>query len=859
MSFFVMSQAQIRNLQSLEKELSNTSQETKRLDVVKIFLRETEALSITDRLGVLEDLFALPIVQNQAALQLEIGCEIAIIHSKLGQSDACLDMYFALLNNLDKARFPIYFSKVKTGIGYEYFYLQEFDKATTYFKTALENNRIHRDSSTVAASLINLATAYSRTIAADSAKQYFELGLNYYQNLKDSAKIGLTLNNLGSFYHRVMGETAEAINYFEKALHIHQKIQNHYDEGVTLLNLGTLYYEQGEVNKGIQLLRLALTRGQQLQNIPLHKLALQNLLMIYESEQYYDSAFYYQKQYQNLLDSLQLSEQKSIISKLEEAYFKAENQKEKEIAALKISRLYQGIAIAALIIILLSSLAIYYRRTKKLKEDLEKKKSMFYANLAHEFRTPISLIQSPARQIKQHSNDQKINQNAELILTQSEHLLGLFNELIAVSKLEEGVLQPNFTETDLVQFCEEMISEFEVMSEKKQVGLILKSDTSSLRYSFDFNFLKKALNNLISNAVQFSPIEKKIIIELSINHSSQIIIAVKDEGPGIAEDFVPKLFQRYQTNKKQHGVGLGLSLSKSLLNSCGGDLFLAKNSSSGATFNIVLPITSEKSIVSPQINLEEKPVVLIVEDHQDLREHLATELSESFQCYTAENGKSGYQLALKLIPDVILSDVVMPEMDGVEMASLINQYELTEHIPIVLLSAKKDTKSIQTGLKAGAISYLGKPFVIAEIKQLILGFWNWQKKLEQRFSTKANESTDEEKNNGLLHHPNSFIQKIKSIVEQHLSNNEFGVNELSEELGLSRTQVHRKLKAICGLSTTAVIKHIRLEHAALIFSTEKELNVSEIAFKTGFSSVAYFSKSFSEYFQIPPSEFKAKF
>lgn len=217
MSFFALSQTQMRDIQSVEKELSNASPETKRLDVVKIFLRETEALSLTDRLEVLEDLFALPIVQNQAALQLEIGCEIAIIHSKLGQSDACLDMYFALLNDLDKARFPIYYSKVKTGIGYEYFYLQEFDKAATYFKTALENNRIHRDSSTVAASFINLATAYSRTKESDSAKRYFELGLNYYENLKDSAKIGLTLNNLGSFYHRVVGETATAINYFEKA------------------------------------------------------------------------------------------------------------------------------------------------------------------------------------------------------------------------------------------------------------------------------------------------------------------------------------------------------------------------------------------------------------------------------------------------------------------------------------------------------------------------------------------------------------------------------------------------------------------------------------------------------------------
>lgn len=855
-SFCAFSQAQIRDLQSIEKELSNISNETKRLDVVKIFLKETESLALTDRLAVLEDFFALPIVQNQAALQLEIGCEIATIHSKLGQSDASLDMYFALLNSLDKARFPVYYSKIKTGIGYEYFYLQEFDKATTYFKTALENNRIHRDSATVAASFINLATAYSRTKEADSAKRYFEYGLSYYENLKDSAKIGLTLNNLGSFYHRVVGETAKAIDYFEKALHIHQKIHNQYDEGVTLLNLGTLYYDKGEINKGLQLLRLALSRGQQLQHIPLYKLALQNLLMIYENEQVYDSAFFYQKQYHNLLDSLQISEQKTIIAKLEDAHFKAQTQKEKEIAALKISRLYQGITIAILISILLSFTAIYYWRTKKLKEDLEKKKSMFYANLAHEFRTPISLIQSPAKQISSNSKDDKIKQNAKLILAQSEHLLELFNELITVSKLEEGILQPNFSETDLVQFCKEIISEFEAMAEKKQVRLVLKSDSNSFYYSFDFNFLKKALNNLISNAIQFSPIGKEIIIELSINQSAQVIIAVKDEGPGIEKDFVPKLFQRYQTNKKEQGVGLGLALSKSLLNSCGGDLYLAKNSSSGAIFNLVLPKTPEKNIISPQINQEDKPVVLIVEDHKDLRSHLAAELSESFQCYTAENGKIGHQLALAHIPDVILSDVIMPEMDGVTMASLINQNELTEHIPIVLLSAKTDTQSIQKGLEAGAISYLGKPFVIDEIKQLIFGFWNWQKKLEQRFSTKAHQTTTDKENNGLLHHPNGFIQKIKCIIEKQLSNNAFGVNELSEELGLSRTQVHRKLKAICGLSTTAVIKHIRLEHAALLFSTEKELNISEVAYKTGFSSIAYFSKSFSEYFQNTPSEYK---
>ena len=846
------------SLPLLREELLAIKEESEKVKKLQTFFaEELTHFSRQEATKLLEELFLWDEIQSNNVLKLEVGNYIASYYSRIGQSDACLEMYFTLLPLSKKVEAKEYFSMIHTGIGHEYFYLGNYEKALQYFRISHENNTAYRDSGAIAGTHINLGISFSRIAETDSAIYHIQEGLAIYSALKDTVKIATTLNNLGSVYHRQLGNTEVALNYFKEALELLSIVSNPYQEGITTMNIGVLLYELEDTELAIEYMQRALENGKRLDNIPLYKLSLQNLMQMYADMERFDSSYVYQNQYYALHDSLNSAQQKSIVRALEEQFEADQREKEKQIADLRIKQLYYGIFISLLVIILLLLLAYQIYRRKKMKEEIATAKSNFYAYLTHEFRTPISLIKSPAQQIFRNSQDETIKHHSQLIMKNADELLHLFNQLLDITKLENHAYIQQQEFGDVVAHIEAQIEKFKPLAAQKNIKLSFTAPDKGIKTTYAADIVQKAFQNVLSNAIKFSYEKGKIEItlaELEENGHPALELSVRDYGKGLSTETAARIFDKYQSFDKgvnPDGVGLGLPLSKELLQLIGGDIRLVLPKDAGCEFIIRIPVQRQHDITETLTNQEDQPSILLVDDNAEILQFLKQELSSYYTCHVAVNGKEALEIAQKTLPDIILSDVMMPVMEGTELAAKLKENELTEHIPVILLSAKSSATAKQEGLKAGAITYISKPFDIEEIKQMIANYLKWTAALHAKYAVyAAAEKTEPE---GLLGNKNAFIVKCLEIIASNLEDASFGVNELAEALCLSRAQVHRKIKALTGLSTTGLIRNVRLEHAHALLQAGLDINVSEVAYKTGFSSLSYFSKSYSSYFGKQPS------
>lgn len=861
LSFYSLLGAEGEIVVAVAKRLSQTSSDIEVEAVARhVILVELKPKTAEEKSEILKKLLEDPLVQKYPIALLEFGISSAENLATLGNYQEALKHYHQSLSLAENQNLPIYQARINTGIATEYFFLEKYDSAMSHFKSALFLNQRYRDSAEVAGSYSNIGTVYSRKNEADSAIHYLNLGLNYFISLQDSMKIAQTLNNLGNIYQRNLNKTLVALPFFQEALDIHKKTGNRYEEGVSSLNLAVIYYELGRTREGLELLHEAFKKARETRNIPLQKMSLKNLAQMYEEIGTLDSALHYTKAYHKFSDSLNLIQQKTAIAEMEQTFLLEQEIQQKEIQALKIDALYKWIIIAILLIFLLFSLVLYVARQKRQKQKLEEIKSNFYANLAHEFRTPVSLIKSPAEQLYREFQDEKIKNRSAIILKNADRLLDLFNQLLDVSKLESNAIQSKLVYGDLVNAIQDVLVNFQEKAVQKQIQLEFVSDKKELMAEFDADVLQKSLSNLIDNAIKFSNHDSVIQVEVKTMHmpDKKLKIRVQDFGTGIDQEAIKRLFKRFNTHrteKNNFGVGLGLALSKDLLNNIGGDLILEKTSAQGTTFLITMPylMVAMKHPVEEDDYLE-KISVLFVDDNEDILSYLLQEFGGNYKCLRASNGQDALEIAAEQVPDIVVSDLMMPVMDGIEFTKALRANEITEHIPVILLSAKQANETKHLGLTSGAIHYMTKPFDVEALKQQVNNYLDWRLTLKSKF-LEINKDSQRTKLE-FIHHEHNFIQKIVVAVSDNLNDEAFGVHDLSEILALSRAQVHRKIKALTGLSTSTLIRCIRLEQAHLLLSESKDMNVSEVAYACGFSSLSYFSKSYSAYFGVNPSSVK---
>jgi signal transduction histidine kinase/DNA-binding response OmpR family regulator/ligand-binding sensor domain-containing protein len=538
------------------------------------------------------------------------------------------------------------------------------------------------------------------------------------------------------------------------------------------------------------------------------------------------------------------------------------------------------------LLILLFSIAFYYwyliriNRRKEKEEALRLKeldtfKTRFYSNITHEFRTPLTIIQGMANELEEHP-EQEPKRKINLIKKNSRNLLALVNQMLDLSKLQAGKAIPDLKQDDIIGFISYLVESHESYAKLQNLGLQFYSEEKELVMDFDAKKLEQILANLFSNAIKFTPEYGKILIvakKITTGGISYIEIKVKDNGIGISKENLPHIFDRFhQVNPiyNNQGSGIGLALVKELIGIMNGTIRVESILNEGSTFFITLPIQNKSPLVKeadqhvfkslPVINSPKKqgpvlsenglPILLIIEDNTDVTYYLETCLKGHYQTLSRSNGKAGVETALEILPDVIISDVMMPEMDGFEVCKILKEDERSSHIPIILLTAKATKEDKIEGLTQGADAYLTKPFEKEELMIRLDKLMEIRKTLQKKYSNSLISSQSD--NKVIESKEDSFIGKIEKIILANLEDDDFSINELSRELHLSRSQVHRKIKALTGMSTAIYMRSVRLQKAKELLQSN-ELSISEVAYQCGFKSPVYFSQVFKETFGFSPS------
>ncbi|MEL7248750.1 MAG: ATP-binding protein [Bacteroidota bacterium] len=506
------------------------------------------------------------------------------------------------------------------------------------------------------------------------------------------------------------------------------------------------------------------------------------------------------------------------------------------------------------------------------QEQIYQQKARLYTNITHEFRTPLTVIMGMAEEIKR-----KPREAQEMIKRNANNLLQLVNQILDLSKLESGNLQLKLQQQDVVQLLLYISESFQSLADTKQVKLTTYNEIDELWMDIDPDKLQQIVSNLLSNAIKFTSVHGKVIMHINQVQSntggSQLRLKVKDNGIGIAADELELIFDRfYQVNSpnkvpEHAGTGIGLALCKELVELMNGTISVKSELGQGTTFEVLIPVqrttarasttnipqAKETTVVQEPLLkgvAEEQPLLLIVEDNPDVVSYIKTCLEDHYRILTAVNGQLGIDTATAEIPDIIISDVMMPEKNGYEVCAALKTDQRTSHIPIVLLTAKHTDEDKIQGLQQGADAYLTKPFNKAELlvrlKQLVA--------LRQTLRSRYGEVELARVRDNAPNNPNdAFLLQLHELLAANLSDADFGIPQICKGLGLSRSQLYRKLTALTSKSSSHYIRSIRLHKAKKLLETTK-LNVSEVAYDVGFSDPLYFSRVFSQEFGFPPSQ-----
>jgi signal transduction histidine kinase/ligand-binding sensor domain-containing protein/CheY-like chemotaxis protein len=508
-------------------------------------------------------------------------------------------------------------------------------------------------------------------------------------------------------------------------------------------------------------------------------------------------------------------------------------------------------------------------------EALYQAKIRFFTNISHEFRTPLGLIISPLKQLTGIDvNDNKVHRMIELAHRNAERLYKLINQLLDFRKIESAQLKLSPSDVDLVVFSKDIFSSFADLAERQHIDYHFYSEKESLTCSVDCEKVETIIFNLLSNAFKYTPAEGRILMQLSVSGSEKgecfVAISVKDNGSGIADEDREHVFELfYQTAERDNakaGSGIGLTLAMEYAQLHQGTITMESHPEKGSNFTLMLPLVPGKSIVEPEaaqvgkvpedLRKQRKPTlapdtreILIVDDNRDFLDYLELSLADDFRLMHAKDGASALELAIKSFPDLIISDIMMPVMNGVALCENIKANSGTAHIPVILLTAKTLDVDKTEGMNRGADMYITKPFDINFLRSSIHSIFRREEQMAHYIKNQLLLTPDA---GSSKENPDElFLKKIMAVVAHNVANPDFSVEMISDIMGMSSTHLYRKLKAITGLSTREIIINFRMQKAAQMLKNN-EGNITEVMYAVGFSSLSSFSKSFKAKYGVSP-------
>ncbi|QIE60298.1 response regulator [Rasiella rasia] len=782
-------------------------------------------------------------------------------------------------------------ASIKQNLGELFLNLNDIPKARSYFllvqEEALANDipRYYHSATLKLADLIESKDEISEKTVNDLNE-----AMAFFKDLGDKGRIVEAHNYLGQIY-KLTGNNDIAMSNFKQGLILSEEMQ--FPSGIINLakNLGLMNLSLNRLEEAEQNFETARKFVYSHGNVESQIEIEQALAETLEKQGKLSQAYPFLKAAIKKTDSLNKAKTTATVQELETAY--QTKEKEQQIALLtsenelaeQQKRNQRNILWAVLSIVGIVGvfLFFYYRNRQRVHQklkELDAAKSSFFANISHEFRTPLTLVKGPiSEQLEKDQLTPTERKKMQIAHKNVGRVQNLVEEMLALSKLESGHYQLHVAEGYISTFMKAQAQAFEFLAEEKKIHWEVNIPETKNQYWFDRDAVEKITTNLFSNAIKYTPANEKVrIIGSHTNHTYTLDII--NTGVKLSAKDRKNIFERfYQNHPDNPGSGIGLALSRELSQLHKGTLELIHSENEENHFRLTLGVAKElfttaelatkrteiehanvviahqpsdtENLLQPSTK-EDVPQLLLIDDNKDVLNYITLLFQDSYNVRTANNGEEGYKSALEHIPDLIISDVMMPFLDGYELTKKLKEEELTAHIPLILVTAKTEDEDKLTGSKLGADAYVTKPFNSTLLQATVQNLLENRKRLQNRYSKtiilspkEISVSTAEEK----------FLERMQKALDKNIQEPTFTPETFSKEIGVSRMQLHRKLKALTGLTTTEFIMNQRVKLAASLLK-KRSISVSEVAYEVGFNNPSYFSKCFKDVYGISPSNVK---
>jgi two-component system, sensor histidine kinase ChiS len=788
----------------------------------------------------------------------------------LNKNKEAADEYFGALKlckaPADNKEIALLYSE----IAYTYFSQGHYSESKEYYEKELAIRLAMKGPDSLGNQLINLSVMHQDLKEYDSAFIALNRVAAILSHTSNPELAGYYYLNRGALL-QFMGNRDSASFYYHKAYDMWKSVGNKSQLYKTTFNLGYLEEEKKNFAEAIRYYRLsedaARKFGFQREIAHVYGTMAEAYAAIKDYRNAYDCLY----KYATLSDSLSKADFNNYVVKLDKQFQTGKSReliREQRLKLDQASLLAQKqqnrmliIVVVLIAVVLLGVIFFsYFTFQNRVSRQVEIAKRKFFDNVVHEIRTPLSMIQGPIKVLQSKLTDESARYQLNIAERNTNRLNELISQMLDISKLDAAKYQLNPGLGNPMELIEEVARQYEQQAKEKNIQFFKQVDADCGTVFFDKDALEKVIGNLLSNAIKYTAAGGSAGIDVSaINGGEAAMLSVNvwDTGPGIDKKDQDKIFERFYRGKTQQatatkGVGIGLSLVRDLVSLMNGTIGVESDSGKGTVFTVILPL---KAAMQPKTGIRagdtDGDVVLLVEDDADILDFNKTLLlDKGFNVITATNGIEALEAIKRQLPDIIVTDLMMPGMDGLTLLKYVRTNPASDHIPVIILSAKASVQSKIEGVTEGAQVYLPKPFQPDELVALIKNQLHIIQKQKAGYQEKSSVETQtiEERFAGA----DPFTKKCYLLIREHLDDAQFSVEKLAELMFVNRSHFQRKMKTLTGYSPSELIRTIRLEKAREMLSG-KEGNITEIAYSTGFTSQSYFTKCFTEHFGYPPS------
>ena len=817
---------------------------------------------------------------------------IGTIYRRLGVLNTATDYHYRAWKMSEESTDTTFVGKKNrvvslNGLGNVYMTLGNYERADSVLRMALEGEKALKSPIGQAINYANLGSIFIQQNNLDSAWVCYRHSMRLNQAAKNTLGISLCHTYFGLLYEKTR-RYDKAIDEYNQAFELMKASKDEWHALGTLLSLAGIHIDMGDYAATFGYLRQAEETAKKIKSTE-HLAQIYDLYyQVYKRQGNFQKALSCHEQAAMLQDSVvdikKVNQIQNLSLNIERNRQMQEMDKaERKYESERNARIVGYIIFAVVVILLLALLGMSYylsrvrAKNHRIQKRLNVMRETFFTNITHEFRTPLTVILGLSKSLQNENVSAKSAQEmGRTIERQGNSMLVLINQLLDISKIKSAIGTPDWRNGDIITYIDMLADSYREFARERNIELQFVAD-GVVNMDFVPDYINKVMNNLLSNAFKFTPEYGKVSITVT-QQKDNVLLTVSDTGIGIDSENLEQIFEPFyqvQSNKHYIGTGVGLALVRQIILSMGGTITVNSTVGRGTTFHITIPLKHGDANYAPVNKPESENVpmvpqettqlcdsdstnddstrVLIIEDNPDVAAYIGRQLADTYDLFYASDGKKGLEKAEKIIPDLIITDLMMPEIDGLEVCRQIRANELVSHVPIIVITAKITEADRIKGLEAGADAYLCKPFNSDELKIRVKKLLEQRSMLRLKYAQSFEKGTEE--GEGLSDEDIHFVSKVIDNVYLLMDSQDLDVNLLASRMCMSSRQLHRKINALTGETPAHYIMQIRMKRARQLLEERPEISIAEVATRCGFNDNSVFTRTFKKMCGVTPTQY----